>query len=747
MAAIADILNQGLHYHQAGNWKQAEQLYRSALKLDPQNADAYHLLGVLAHQVGDSDAALVNLTQAIQLSPHQPVYLNSLGEAYRATGQLKEAVSCYTQALSYDYQYAEAHYNLANAQQTLGQIDAAIASYRHVIHLKPELAPAHHNLGVLLKQQGQLDAAIAAYRQALALQPNYPLALNSLGVLLGEMGQVNEAIQHLEQAIQLDPNLPEAHLNLGNLLKGQTQATKQGLTPIQRARQRYQQALQLKPDWAVAYFTLGNFYKDQGQTAIALEHYQKALQIQPNYPEAFWNQCLILPILYETPDEIATWRSRFQEGLQTLTESVRLNTQTEKQQALAGLSCMTNFFLQYQGLSDRPLQEQYGQLVQRVMQANYPQWSRPIQRRVTQRRIRVGFLSSFFREHTVGKLFLGWLQGLNRQDFDVYCYSTGQQHDDWTTEFRQASDHFTAIYNQFEATAHQIERDRLDVLILTDIGMNAESYKFAGLRLAPVQCVAWGHPITSGLPTVDYFLSSAEMEPPDAQADYSETLVQLPNIGISYARPTLPQTRKQREEFGLPPDAVLYLSCQSLYKYLPQYDAIFPEIAQQVPQSRFIFLASPTKGDFVTEQFKTRLGQVFHAYGLERDHYCVFLPRLDRTDYLQINLLSDIFLDTFAWSGGNTTLEAIACGLPIVTCPGEFMRGRHTYAMLNILGMTATIAQDQADYVDIAVRLGLDGNWRRETIARMQAQADQLFSDSACIRSLEEFLKNAVGLG
>ncbi len=141
-----------------------------------------------------------------------------------------------------------------------------------------------------------------------------------------------------------------------------------------------------------------------------------------------------------------------------------------------------------------------------------------------------------------------------------------------------------------------------------------------------------------------------------------------------------------------------------------------------------------------------RLKRAFAAIGLDYEDYCVFLNIPERLDYLMINLLSDVYLDTFTWSGGNTTLEAIACNLPIVTCPGEFMRGRHSDSFLKMLGVTDTIAKNEAEYIEIAVKLGLNPAWQNEISERISQRHDRLFDDQVCVTGLEAFYKKVVEL-
>jgi predicted O-linked N-acetylglucosamine transferase (SPINDLY family) len=179
-----------------------------------------------------------------------------------------------------------------------------------------------------------------------------------------------------------------------------------------------------------------------------------------------------------------------------------------------------------------------------------------------------------------------------------------------------------------------------------------------------------------------------------------------------------------------------------LYKYLPQFDELYPAIAQRVPRSRFIFLAHPRVPE-VTATFQQRLERAFARAGLRWTDHCRFVPHLCHADYFALNRLSDVFLDTPGWSGGNTTLEALACALPVVTLPGATMRSRHAFAMLKVLGLEACIATSEADYVSIAARLAGDGVWREAVRAQILERVDRsLFGQDACVRQLETWLED-----
>jgi protein O-GlcNAc transferase len=267
--------------------------------------------------------------------------------------------------------------------------------------------------------------------------------------------------------------------------------------------------------------------------------------------------------------------------------------------------------------------------------------------------------------------------------------------------------------------------------------------RLAALRLAPIQCTSWGHPDTSGLPTIDYYLSGELMETSASDAHYTEQLIRLPNLSIYYTPQEFPSVEINREIFGLRPNSVLYHCCQTLFKFLPQYDVLFPRIAQQVGDCQFLFSSLP-KSDFVIEQFRTRIHKAFKQFDLDPAEHIIFLPHLDPPKYNALNKMCDIFLDPIGWSGCTSTLEAIDCNLPVITLPYFLMRGRESGAILNMLGLQETIARSVDDYVWLAVKLGKDPKLRSQISDRIATNKHIIYRDRTCITALEDFLQTVV---
>lgn len=233
---------------------------------------------------------------------------------------------------------------------------------------------------------------------------------------------------------------------------------------------------------------------------------------------------------------------------------------------------------------------------------------------------------------------------------------------------------------------------------------------------------------------IEFIEKALKEGPGDSHAHY--------NLGIYYVPPEASDIREGRGAFGLNPNSILSLCCQSLFKYLPQYDEIFPRIAQGVKDCQFIFISHASKT--ITERLRTRFDKAFNRFNLNSADYIVFLPRLDQENFNVVNCVADIFLDSIGWSGNNTTFEAIACNLPAVTFPGALMRGRHCGAILTMMGITETIASNLNEYIELSVRLGLDSQWRKRISEKIAANKHRIYRDDDCITALENFLEAAV---
>ncbi|MFB2967562.1 tetratricopeptide repeat protein [Aerosakkonema sp. BLCC-F183] len=745
---IDSLQAEALSLYEAGYLAAAEIKYKEILDLDINNAEAWRGLGTIYYVQEQYQDALEMLYKSLKLDSSNAIVYYNLGLVKEKIGYLAKAVRYYEKAIALNPYYIEAYHNLGKVFSEMGLLEQAETTFVRAIAVRDNYYINYLNLANILMMRQQINEAIASYKTALQLNPGDPLIFHSLaiaflaknepvqaylyfGYAAYYQGQYLEAISNYQNFLQIETGDVELYISLADCY--------QHLHEYAQAIQTYRESLQLYPQEIELYLRLAIILQDCGQTQAAIELIDDALLLFPDDISLKLEHLRIFPIIYNDIDEIAFYRERFTQGLANLIQPTFLNHPEAKESALKGIGWRTNFYLQYQGYNDLELQKQYGQFVHKVMAKKYPQWlgKLPLSPLNRDEKIRIGYISDCFHWHTVGIVFMGWLKNCDRQHFDISSYYINSITDELTQQFQIYSDRFHHIPDNLEAISQQIIADKLHILVFLDIGMTPQMTQLAALRLAPIQCAAWGHPVTTGLPTIDYFISSDLMEPSNAKEHYSETLIRLPNIGISYPKPIIPELSKSRSDFHLRSDAVVYLSCQSLFKYLPQYDYIFGEIAQQVPQAQFVFvshLAAP-----IIEQFRQRLQRAFAKFHLESEEYCVILPRQNQLDYWNLNLVSDIFLDTFGFTGFLTTLESIACNLPVVTCPGEFMRSRQSYGILKMLGVTETIANNETEYIEIAVRLSLEREWRYKIVEQIKHCQNSLYEDKTCVAVLQAF--------
>jgi predicted O-linked N-acetylglucosamine transferase (SPINDLY family) len=508
----------------------------------------------------------------------------------------------------------------------------------------------------------------------------------------------------------------------------------------------YRKSLELHADNPAAYHKMGNVFKRLGQQEEAMAALQKALVLDPGLIRARFSlmniQC---PILYEKEEDILSSRAAYAWQLNELCETIDLDG-PEAIESAAGAVGEYPFHLGYQGYNDCSLQREYGNLICRIQAARYPQWSKPLppSPQKTGEPLRIGIVSGFFRNHATWNFPVsGLLQAMDRKRFALYGYHTGSRCDHTTDLARQSFDRFVEDDFSLASLCDRILADKLHLLLYPEIGMNRLVVRLSSLRLAPVQCASWGHSTTSGLPTMDYFLSNDLMEPADAANHYTETLIRLPNLGVYYPPPAIETVGVERAELGLKKDAVLYLCLQSLFKYLPQYDEVFPRIAQKAGNCQFVFMTGRLSKP-VVNILRRRLADVFSRNGLKSEDYIVFFPYLDDKHYFSLHRSGDVFLDSIGWSGCNTTMDAIARHLPVVTLPGAMMRARQSMALLKMMNVTDTVAESVADYVRIAARLGTDRHWRKQIEYRMAANKHKLYADKTAVEYLELFFERAV---
>ncbi len=749
---------EAIERHQRKRFTEAEAIYLRLTALAPDDPVLWANFGTLYFSMKEYEKALTLLARAARLDPQRALTYYGIGQALERLERLPEAAAAYERAIALDPKHVDALNNLGNLLFHAHRLAEAEDCFRQAVAADPKNFGSFLNLGNVLLEQGKAEAAIAAYERALRLQPRTSDILHNLAEACEQKGDTEQATLHrahahfragnydeavaaFERYLSLaETGKPHAYYNLATCYS-HCDREADALATLHRA-------IALYPDNHSFYFALSFVMTNCGRDEEARTVLAAARDRNPDNLAIRLLHDTLVPSFYTHEEEIGLWRQRFTEGLDDLIAHTRLDTPAARDRALQAIGIRTNFFLSYQGYNDRDLQKRYGDLTHRIMAANYPEAARslPMPPLADGEKLRLGFVSHEVWSHSGTRWAVGWVKNLDRSRFELYGYHTGSVIDATTQIFRLHFDRFHHHPDNLETVAAQILRDRLHILIFLDIGMHPLTSQLAALRLAAVQCTTWGHPITSGLPTIDYFLSGELTEIPEAQEHYSETLVRLPNIAISYPKPAFPEPTKTRADFDLREEDAVYLCCQSYFKYLPQHDFLLPAIAQRVPQAKFLFVLRFGNPQARMKQlFADRFRAAFARAGLDFDACVRFIPlQTNPSDYHGLLRCTDAFLDTIGFCGGHTTLDAIAACTPVVTLPNHLLRGRQSTGFLTLLGVTETIARTEAEYIDIAVRLGTDGAWRQAIQQRMAAGHDRLYEDRECVRGLAAWCEQVV---
>ena len=718
MSSTAETLATALREHQAGRLDQAEYAYRRILAVEPREAEAWHLLGVVACQRGRFAEAAELIARAVSLESQRPVYHNNLGVALRSLERTAEAAQSFIEASRLAPSYAEAHDNAASTLRDLGRLIEAETHCRRAIELKPDYVESLTRLGTILRDQGRLAEALAQWQAVNRLAPAYLPAYANIADLLNQQGRPDEAVALLERALAIDPNSAMIANNLGMLLSEQGS--------LERGVELIEQALRREPQLAEAYTNLGNIRFRQARFAEAVDVYRRALAVRPRYATAFSNLGAALVRLKDLdgairafgeslrlePDNAAAYNNlgtalkdqgRLEEGLRAMRRAVEL----DPAQIRAHSSLL--YCLNYSSISPTELLAEHRRWEER--HAPMPGRLGPLpQARQPERRLRIGYVSPDFHDHPVTTFLESGLAHHDRSNFEIVIYSDTMLRDTAHERLRALGHTWRDTFGWSDADlADKVRADRIDVLV--ELAGHTAGHRLRALaeRPAPVQVSYLGYPATTGLATIDYRLTDEVADPPGANPYLAERPWRLP-IGFCCFRPPqsapsvspLPAASREIFTFG---------SAHHLAKMNDRVLALWARLLARVPHSRLMLVRDTLfdgTGDFWAERLQ--------RHGIAPDRY-VLMHTVEGTVHLPLYHEFDLSLDVFPWSGHTTACESLFMGVPVVTLRGERFAGRMVASVLTTAGMGEWIADDEEAYLEIATRLAGD----RVALARIRA--------------------------
>lgn len=715
------LLQMAYQSYQRGSFSQALNVCEGLLQENPEDAEAWHLSGIIYYQQNLIDDAIEALQEAIKIAP-TTAFHNNLGTFLEAAGRQDEALQHFNQAIALQPDFAKAHNNIGNVYQRQGEILKAKSSYQEALRLDSNLPVTHSNLGHIFKDLGELEEAIYHYNQALQIAPDWPEALHGLGSVYHTQGLYSRAENYYLQAISLKP-LPETHNAYASLLQIRGH--------IEQALEHYKATIKLAPDFSPAYNNLGSLYQEQGKINLAMQYFQKALELEPDSLSPQLKLATLLPVISASLQEMHQLRERMDFNLkQLMTQNLSLQDPILE-------TCPTYFYLAYQGLNDKPLNQSLATLYEQLCPSLL--YSAPhCQTKSESKKIKIGFISKYFFDHAVSDSFRGLIAHFPSEDFEVITFAFAQYQDQISQWISENSKTHIQLAVQLAQAREQIADQALDILIYLDLGMDPFTYFLAFSRLAPIQCVMGGHPVTSGIKNIDYFISCRGQETAESSTHYSEELLLLENPPTYIYRPDKPTELKSRQELGMP-EGHIYCCPQALFKFHPDFDGTLKNILEADPQGVLILFEDDVQthwAELLNQRFKNTLANVYSRV--------YFLPHLPYQDFLNVLALSDVVLDTFPFGGGTTHYMTFAMETPLVTCPGDFHRGRVGHAFYQLMGLDEWVTNSRTEYVELALSLANDKE-RRDTLCQAIASNNHhLFENPAGVKELASRLKEIV---
>lgn len=598
-------------------------------------------------------------------------------------------------------------------QHQAGNWQEAAKLYSQALKINPSHTKSLCNLGSIFLETGNIPQAILLYRQAAALEPQNPGFFYNLGTALAAAGELEEAMIAYEKAIQLKPDYPEAWNNLGGLFKRKNN--------LNRAERSFRQALSLQPAYKEAFYNLCRILLHQDRHEEARSLADAMILRYPGDTLLKLKRLSIQPMIPEDEEAIEVTRAQFKNGLKAF-PPISLD---ERMDELLSIAAEPSFHLNYQGHDNLEVRRQYAALF-RVQKSEIRNRESDV--------FRVGILVTDWHEgiflNIMGGILNHWVN--NNVNLTVISSPSGSK------RLRMMITNPRILFlpvptHCFRATLHAIQQAAFNLLFYWEVGSDPLNYFLPFFRPAPIQCTAWGTADTTGIPTMDYFISSHLQEPEEPQRLYSERLVLFEHMPCWFKRPDPAKGRKKRADFGFTESEHVFIVPQNPFKIHPAFDMALADILRKDCAAKIVLMhdAVPQPGEKLMRRLKR-----FYPHVSDR---IVMFPRQDEEGYFSLLKMADVMLDPFHFGGGATTLEALAFGTPIVTWPGTHLRGRSTLACYRAMGFLDLVADSAADYVEKAVQLAMNSVFREQAKQSILKKNHCLYENTSIIEEFETF--------
>ena len=739
--------NLGILYLNLQRVEDAKAEFRQAVEINPDYPKALIQLGQIEAGDGEFDEAEIHLVAAAKLTDFDSNTEFHFGTMYHQKKNFPKAIIHFKRSVKMNDTIPEVWNNLGNAELENGDLDDALVSFSKSLDLKPDFAHVHNNLGKLHRSMGDRKLAEFYYRRALEIDPEFPVAASNLGALLVEGGKFEEGKALLESFLKIEPS-HTLYNGLGLLHQAQNNQEK--------ALEAFENALEMEPKNPEIMNNLAITYQSMGRNEKAATYFNKVLDINPNQSEVYLNLGNLLLTLNSFDEAVTIYRMALKvnpanhaippylvhalmhqckwDNLQGVIEQVINNT--EEQIRLDLPISATPF-----GLLSLPTTVDLRSRVTEQVARKVEEYVAPSRKantityapRAKGQKLKVGFISPDFRNHSVALLFNGIVKNLDHENFEYHGYIIANLARDELTEFfRDELDFFTDFQDAtLDEATKKINDDGIHVLVDLAGHTRGSWLHLLAMRPAPVQASTIGYASSLGGNLVDYLITDDTLWPEDEQKYCSEKMAYMPHTSMPGSPRDMAKKVFTREEMGLPEEGVVFANFNGHYKFDPETFGVWMRILKQIPGSvLWIMSGSKTSRDNLKREAEHR--------GVSDDRI-VFANNIMAPHHISRLRLADIALDCFFHVGGATTLDALWAGVPMVVIEGTNVSNRTGRNLLEVVGMPELVGRKMSDYERIAVDLATDPEKLAATRAtlRNQVKTSPLFDIKLFTRHME----------
>ena len=691
LSEVPALFQQAITLHRQNRLPEAEALYRQVLAAEPNHSGALHFLGVIFLVQEKHREAREFIERALSFCDTNPVYFNNYGAVLKLIGHLHEAKSAFGKAIALNSGYADAWSN-----------------YGHILFLLGE----------------DSSSVEQALNKALTIVPDHPNALSHLAELRNRQGR------HLESADALKEILRHRHDDV-RLLSRIAECFVAALDYSEAAK-FFSKALHLQPDNADISHRLGICYGECGEVQLVKTHFRSASTIKGTKTPWRWKHLWYCPVYFDQPQQIEEYWQLLDHDLdEAIAEDTVYDWKT-----LVYEGFTSSFHLPHHNKCCRDIKEKFTRLFEKSFPFERPELKFSLRKNG---KIRIGFLVTPGHEGGFLRYTSEIIKRLNPKRFEVVIFYNETSRGGFNAVPEQG--HITHVpFNwNFEETVAKIKETECDIMYFWKVGADVWNFFLPMCRLAPIQFTSWGTHGTCGVRHVDYSLSYRLAEIENAQEHYTEKLFLIDEAPAFQPRMQLPHSFT-REELGLPSQGAVYYCPHRLSKYHPDYDFYLKGILEQDTTGHILILLG--EGNAIANKFKERMRKNLGNSLFKR---MIFIPKQHPQRYNQLMAAVTTLLDSHVYSGGITAYDSLAYGVPCVTQTGPLLVQRYPLSSYLAMGIDdAPIATNREEYIQAAVRVGTDHDYRKYLSEQIIERGDLVFERPNVVHEFELFFEKTI---